>query len=66
MGLVVVLVAFGVCVVPGFALELCVCVVVVCQEGFGGVRVLPCGLVVVSGGFVLVLGDWCGCWCCWW
>ena len=24
------------------------------------------GLVVVSGGFVPVLGDWCWCWCCWW
>ena len=53
---VVALVAFGVCVVPGFALKLCACVDV-CQEGFDGVRVLPCDLVVLSGGFVLVLGD---------
>ena len=53
---VVALVAFGVCVVPGFALKLCACVDV-CQEGFDGVRVLPCGLVVLSGGFVPVLGD---------
>ena len=65
MGLVVVFVAFGVCVVPGFALELCACVVVVCR----GVLVVFAycrGLVVVSGGFVPVLGDWCWCWCCWW
>lgn len=55
MELVVVLVAFGVCVVPGFALKLCACVDV-CLEGFDGVRVLPCGLVVLSGGFVPVLG----------
>ena len=54
--LVVALVAFGVCVVPGFALKLCACVDV-CQEGFDGVRVLPCDFVVLSGGFVPVLGD---------
>lgn len=56
---VVALVAFGVCVVPGFALKLCACVDV-CQEGFDAVRVLPCDLVVLSGGFVPVLGDEAG------
>lgn len=40
VGPVVALVVFGVCVVPGFALKLCVCVDV-CWGGFGGVRVLP-------------------------
>ena len=44
---VVALVAFGVCVVPGFVLKLCACVDV-CQEGFDGVRVLPLSCPVVS------------------
>ena len=56
---VVALVAFGVCVVPGFALKLCACVDV-CQEGFEAVQVFVCGVVTFADFFVPVVGDEAG------